>query len=88
MVGLLIGVVITFFVMTWLNLYVLKSDAEVNRSKLFPYVEESYDLIKFSVPEQLVKGYEAAQKRLQEEGEKAIIHLKEADKPQKVGPKK
>ena len=87
-VGILIGIVVTFFLVTWLNLSVLKSNSELNKSVLFPFVEGSYELIEFSIPDQLRQGYETAQKKFQEEGEKALIHIKEADKPQKVGPRK
>ena len=87
-VGILIGVVVTFIVLSWLNISVIKSESAVNNSKFFPHVKTGYKTIIVLIPDELRKGYEQAKKQIREEGEKAIIHIKESDKPESVGPKK
>jgi len=87
-VGILIGVVVAFLVLSWLNISVIKSESAVDKSKFFPHVKNSYDTIIVLIPDDLRKGYEHAKKRIREEGEKTIIHIKESDKPESVGPKK
>ena len=87
-VGIVIGVVVTFLVLSWLNISVITSESAVNKSKFFPHVKNGYDTIIVLIPDDLGKGYEQAKKRIREEGEKALIHIKESDKPQSVGPKK
>ena len=87
-VGIVIGVVVTFLVLSWLNISVITSESAVGKSKFYPHVKSSYDTIVVLIPDDLRNGYEQAKKKIAEEGEKAIIHIKESDKPESVGPKK
>ena len=87
-VGILIGVAVTFLVLSWLNISVITSGSAVNKSKFFPHVKSGYDTIIVLIPNDLGKGYEQAKKRVREKGEKALIHIRESDKPQSVGPEK
>ena len=83
-VGILIGIIITFFLLSWMNLYILRDSTAKQDSVLAPYVDEGYGIIIAAIPEDLSEGYENTKKTLIEDSEKAIIHIKESDKPQAV----
>jgi len=79
-VGIIIGIIVTFFLLSWLNLYVIKDSSAKEDSVMAPVVEEGYGIIIANIPGDLSKGYEATKKKIREEGEKAISNIKESDK--------
>lgn len=81
-VGILIGIIITFFLLSWLNLYVIKDASAKKDSVMVPIVEEGYGIIITYIPGDLGKGYEATKKRIREEGEKALSSMNENEKSQ------
>jgi len=87
-VGILIGIIVTFFLLSWLNLYVIKDASAKQDSVMAPIVEEGYGIIITYIPGDLGKGYEATKKKIREEGEKALSNIKESDKKEKEPTKK
>jgi len=81
-VGILIGIIITFFLLSWLNLYVIKDASAKKDSVMAPIVEEGYGIIITYIPGDLGKGYEATKKKIREEGEKALSRMNENEKSQ------
>lgn len=81
-VGILIGIIITFFILSWLNLYVIKDASAEKDSVMAPIVEDGYGIIMEYIPGDLGKGYEATKKKLMEEGEKALSSMNENEKSQ------
>ena len=81
-VGILIGIIITFFLLSWLNLYVIKDASAKKDSVMAPIVEEGYGIIITYIPGDLGKGYEATKKKIREEGEKALSSMNENEKSQ------
>jgi len=81
-VGILIGIIITFFLLSWLNLYVIKDASAKKDSVMAPIVEEGYGIIITYLPGDLGKGYEATMKKIREEGEKALSSMNENEKSQ------
>jgi len=81
-VGILIGIIITFFLLSWLNLYVIKDASAKKDSVMVPIVEEGYGIIITYIPGDLGKGYEATKKKIREEGEKALSSMNENEKSQ------
>jgi len=81
-VGILIGIIITFFLLSWLNLYVIKDASAKKDSVMAPIVEEGYGIIITYLPGDLGKGYEATKKKIREEGEKALSSMNENEKSQ------
>ena len=81
-VGILIGIIITFFLLSWLNLYVIKDASAKKDSVMAPIVEEGYGIIITYIPGDLGKGYEATKKKIREEGEKALSSMNENKKSQ------
>ncbi len=79
-VGIIIGIIVTFFLLSWLNLYVIKDSSAKEDSVMAPVVEEGYGIIIANIPGDLSKGYEATKKKIRVEGEKAISNIKESDK--------
>jgi membrane protein required for colicin V production len=87
-VGILIGIIITFFLLSWLNLYVIKDASAKKDSVMAPIVEEGYGIIITYIPGDLGEGYEATKKKLREEGEKALSSMNENEKSQSKPVKK
>lgn len=87
-VGIIIGVIVTFFLLSWLNLYIIRDASAKKDSVMAPYVEEGYGMIIAAIPGDLSKGYEATKKKIREEGEKAISNIKESDKSETDSVKK
>jgi len=87
-VGILIGIIITFFLLSWLNLYVIKDASAKKDSVMAPIVEEGYGIIITYIPGDLGKGYEATKKKIREEGEKALSSMNENEKSQSEPVKK
>ncbi len=87
-VGIIIGIIVTFFLISWLNLYVIKDASAKKDSVMAPIVEEGYGIIIANIPGDLSLGYEATKKRIRAEGEKALSNLKESEKQEKETPKK
>ncbi len=81
-VGILIGIIITFFLLSWLNLYVIKDASAKKDSVMVPIVEEGYGIIITYIPGDLGKGYEATKKKIREEGEKALSSMNENENSQ------
>ena len=81
-VGILIGIIIAFFLLSWLNLYVIKDASAKKDSVMAPIVEEGYGIIITYIPGDLGKGYEATKKKIREEGEKALSSMNENKKSQ------
>ena len=81
-VGILIGIVNTFFLLSWLNLYVIKDASAKKDSVMVPIVEDGYGIIITYIPGDLGKGYEATKKKIREEGEKALSSMNENEKSQ------
>lgn len=81
-VGILIGIIITFFLLSWLNLYVIKDASAKKDSVMVPIVEEGYGIIITYIPGDLGKGYEATKKKIREEGEKALSSMNENEQSQ------
>ena len=81
-VGILIGIIIAFFLLSWLNLYVIKDASAKKDSVMVPIVEEGYGIIITYIPGDLGKGYEATKKKIREEGEKALSSMNENEKSQ------
>jgi len=81
-VGILIGIIIAFFLLSWLNLYVIKDASAKKDSVMAPIVEEGYGIIITYIPGDLGKGYEATKKKIREEGEKALSSMNENEKSQ------
>ena len=87
-VGILIGVIVTFFLLSWLNLYIIRDASAKKDSVMAPYVEEGYGMIIAAIPGDLSKGYEATKKKIKEEGEKAISNIKKSGKSETNAVKK
>ena len=87
-VGIIIGIIVTFFLISWLNLYVIKDASAKKDSVMAPIVEEGYGIIIANIPGDLSLGYEATKKRIRAEGVKALSNLKESEKQEKETPKK
>jgi len=87
-VGILIGIIVTFFLLSWLNLYVIKDASANKESVMAPIVEEGYGIIMAYIPGDLGEGYEATKKKLREEGEKALSSMNENEKSQSEPVKK
>jgi len=87
-VGILIGVIVTFFLLSWLNLYNIRDASAKKDSVMAPYVEEGYGMIIAAIPGDLNKGYEATKKKIREEGEKAISNIKKSGKSETNAVKK
>jgi membrane protein required for colicin V production len=87
-VGILIGVIVTFFLLSWLNLYIIRDASAKKDSIMALYVEEGYGMIIAAIPGDLSKGYEATKKKIREEGEKAISSIKESEKSETDSVKK
>ena len=85
-VGIIIGIIVTFFLISWLNLYVIKDASAKKDSVMAPIVEEGYGIIIANIPGDLSLGYEATKKRIRAEGEKALSNLKESEKQEKETP--
>lgn len=85
-VGIVIGIIATFFLLSWMNLYIFHDSTAKEDSILAPYVYEGYGLIVASIPEDLSQGYENTKKRIIEESEKAMTQIKESDKPKGAAP--
>ena len=62
-VGIIIGIIVTFFLLSWLNLYVIKDSSAKEDSVMAPVVEEGYGIIIANIPGDLSKGYEATKKK-------------------------
>ena len=87
-VGIIIGIIVTFFLLSWLNLYVIKDASAKKDSVMAPIVEEGYGIIIANIPGDLSLGYEATKKRIRAEGEKALSNLKESEKKEEPPAKK
>ena len=87
-VGIIIGIIVTFFLLSWLNLYVIKDASAKKDSVMAPVVEEGYGIIIANIPGDLSLGYEATKKRIRAEGEKALSNLKESEKKEEPPAKK
>ena len=87
-VGIIIGIIVTFFLLSWLNLYVIKDASAKKDSVMAPVVEEGYSIIIANIPGDLSLGYEATKKRIRAEGEKALSNLKESEKKENPPAKK
>lgn len=87
-VGILIGIIITFFLLSWLNLYVIKDASAKKDSVMAPVVEDGYGIIMAYMPDDIGKGYEATKKKLREEGEKALSSMNEKEESKQKPVKK
>ena len=87
-VGIIIGIIVTFFLLSWLNLYVIKDASAKKDSVMAPIVEDGYGIIIANIPGDLSLGYEATKKRIRAEGEKALSNLKESEKKEEPPAKK
>lgn len=87
-VGIIIGIIVTFFILSWLNIYVIKDSSATKNSVMAPVVEEGYSIIIANIPGDLSLGYEATKKRVRAEGKKALSNLKQSEKKENPPPKK
>lgn len=82
-VGVVMGTIIMFFFISWLN---ISTKSTFKNSKLFPHIKTVHDRSMNSIPDDFKKGYDQIKKQFVTEGKKAIIHIKESDeKPDKSG---
>ena len=67
-VGLLIGVLLSFLFISVVNLFSDDENPSVKRSILVPYITRTYGTIREAVPENLRMEYEKARKLIREKG--------------------
>lgn len=76
LLGVVIGTVCIFLIISWLNISV---ESTFKKSKIFPHVKVGYDTVMDSIPHGLRAGYDQTRERFVKEGKKVITHIKESD---------
>ncbi len=74
--GIAIGTVCAFLLISWLNISV---ESTFKESKVFPHVKIIYDTTMDLIPDGLKTGYDQTRERFIEEGKKVITHIRESD---------
>ena len=76
--GFVIGAVVAFLIVSGLGMYYPEEDSAVGQSVLVPYLDEAYEVVKTSLPEDLDQSIIRAKELIREEGLKAASKIEES----------
>jgi len=76
--GLIIGAVVAFLVVSSLGMFYSDKDSVVEKSVLVPYLNQAYTLVKNTLPEDFDKSIVRAKEIIREEGFKAAMKIEES----------
>ncbi len=79
LLGLLIGLTVSFLFTSSLSLIYAKDDSDFKNSILLPYLNTGYILVKSSIPEDYEKSLIEAKKLIREEGIKTAMKIKDSE---------
>lgn len=76
--GFVMGAVVSFLLISGLGMYYPEEDSAVEQSVLVPYLDEAYQVVKTSLPEDLYQSILRAKELIREKGLKAASKIEES----------
>lgn len=82
--GIVIGVIVVFFLISCLELFYTEDDPPLKDSVVVPYINVSFEIIRSTVPDDFKNHLQNTRKVIQKEGMKAILRVTNNEKVKDV----